>query len=55
VLVGKEGAIAAAKAIDLTDEPESIAGQFETERLAVFVGRQAGMQLPAREDAFTPR
>jgi hypothetical protein len=29
-----------------------IAVQFETECLALFVGRQAGMQLPAGEDTL---
>jgi hypothetical protein len=50
VLVGHVGAIAAAEAIDLADQSEGGASQFEVEGLAILVGTEGGMELPACKD-----
>jgi hypothetical protein len=50
VFVGEIGAVAPAEAIDLADETERGAGEFEVDGFAFLVGFESGVELPAGED-----
>ena len=50
MFVGEIGAVASAEAIDLADEAERGAGEFEVDGFAVLVGFEGGVELPAGED-----
>jgi hypothetical protein len=50
VFVGEIGAVASAQAIDLTGEAEGGAGELEIDGVAVLVGFECGVKLPAGED-----
>jgi hypothetical protein len=52
VLVGDEGSVAAAEAIDLADEAEGVGAKVEADGLAVLVGGQLGVQPTAGVDAL---
>jgi hypothetical protein len=52
VFVGQVAAIAAAEAIDLTDQAERLAGQLDADGISFFVGLQSGVELAAGEDAL---
>src|ERR1019366_126943 len=51
VFVRQIGTITPAQTINLTVEPELIAGKFEAGLFTVLVGFERRMQFPARKDA----